>query len=88
MPLCLIPGNVNPQCVVRLNDPVQKFSALATTTTDLSWEEEFTLCVQPSERGLCPQSPPAHGCQIPKSVCSTVHTQNRNVHKFVFEKVY
>uniref|UniRef100_A0A452VP92 C2 calcium dependent domain containing 2 n=1 Tax=Ursus maritimus TaxID=29073 RepID=A0A452VP92_URSMA len=43
MPLCLIPGNVNPQCVVRLNDPVQKFSALATTTTDLSWEEEFTF---------------------------------------------
>uniref|UniRef100_G1L5V3 C2 calcium dependent domain containing 2 n=2 Tax=Ailuropoda melanoleuca TaxID=9646 RepID=G1L5V3_AILME len=36
-------GNVNPQCVVRLNDPVQKFSALATNTTDLSWEEEFTF---------------------------------------------
>uniref|UniRef100_A0A452S170 C2 calcium dependent domain containing 2 n=1 Tax=Ursus americanus TaxID=9643 RepID=A0A452S170_URSAM len=36
-------GSVNPQCVVRLNDPVQKFSALATTTTDLSWEEEFTF---------------------------------------------
>ncbi|XP_064434691.1 C2 domain-containing protein 2 isoform X1 [Mirounga angustirostris] len=36
-------GNINPQCVVRLNDPVQKFSALATNTTDLSWEEEFTF---------------------------------------------
>ncbi|CAK7319148.1 C2 domain-containing protein 2 [Vulpes lagopus] len=36
-------GNVRPQCVVRLNDPVQKFSALAKTTTELAWEEEFTF---------------------------------------------
>ncbi|XP_073743163.1 C2 domain-containing protein 2 isoform X2 [Callorhinus ursinus] len=36
-------GNINPQCMVRLNDPIQKFSALATNTTDLSWEEEFTF---------------------------------------------
>ncbi|XP_043449487.1 C2 domain-containing protein 2 isoform X4 [Prionailurus bengalensis] len=36
-------GYVNPQCVVRLNDPVQKFSALAKNATDLTWEEEFTF---------------------------------------------
>ncbi|XP_004406648.1 PREDICTED: C2 domain-containing protein 2 [Odobenus rosmarus divergens] len=36
-------GNINPQCMVQLNDPIQKFSALATNTTDLSWEEEFTF---------------------------------------------
>ncbi|XP_047575685.1 C2 domain-containing protein 2 isoform X2 [Lutra lutra] len=36
-------GDVNPQCVVRLNEPVQKFSALATNPADLSWEEEFIL---------------------------------------------
>ncbi|XP_045357264.1 C2 domain-containing protein 2 [Leopardus geoffroyi] len=36
-------GYVNPQCVVWLNDPVQKFSALAKNATDLTWEEEFTF---------------------------------------------
>ncbi|XP_030184330.1 C2 domain-containing protein 2 isoform X1 [Lynx canadensis] len=36
-------GYVNPQCVVRLNDPIQKFSALAKNATDLTWEEEFTF---------------------------------------------
>nr|XP_060496988.1 C2 domain-containing protein 2 [Panthera onca] len=36
-------GYVNPQCVVRLNDPVQKFSALAKNAADLTWEEEFTF---------------------------------------------
>ncbi|KAF0884274.1 PRD15 protein, partial [Crocuta crocuta] len=36
-------GNVNPQCIVRLNDPIQKFSALAKNATDLTWEEEFTF---------------------------------------------
>lgn len=46
MSLCSIVGNANPLCVVQLNDPVQKFSsALAENTTDLTWEEEFTLCV-------------------------------------------
>lgn len=34
-------GNTNPRCAVRLNEPVQKFSALATNPADLSWEEEF-----------------------------------------------
>ena len=52
MPLCSVTGYVNPQCVVRLNDPVQKFSALAKNATDLTWEEEFTLCVQPGYLGL------------------------------------
>ncbi|XP_029794740.1 C2 domain-containing protein 2 isoform X3 [Suricata suricatta] len=37
------PGSVNPQCVVRLDDPVQKFSALAKNAMDLTWEEEFTF---------------------------------------------
>ncbi|XP_039101369.1 C2 domain-containing protein 2 isoform X2 [Hyaena hyaena] len=36
-------GNINPQCIVRLNDPIQKFSALTKNATDLTWEEEFTF---------------------------------------------
>ncbi|XP_058588064.1 C2 domain-containing protein 2 [Neofelis nebulosa] len=45
-------GYVNPQCVVRLNDPVQKFSALAKNATDLTWEEEFTFELNAKSREL------------------------------------
>lgn len=49
VPLCLITGNINPVCVVQLNDPIQKFSStLSKNTTTLTWEEEFTLCVRGS----------------------------------------
>jgi hypothetical protein len=44
MPLYLIVGSINPVCTAQLNDPAQSFtSTLAKNTTDLTWEEEFTL---------------------------------------------
>lgn len=40
-------------CTLQLNEPVQKLSsALPPDTTDLTWDEEFTLCVQLGPRGL------------------------------------
>uniref|UniRef100_A0A8C6D9K1 C2 calcium dependent domain containing 2 n=1 Tax=Moschus moschiferus TaxID=68415 RepID=A0A8C6D9K1_MOSMO len=46
-------GNVNPVCIVRLNDPVQKFSStLARNTTALTWEEEFTFELNAKSREL------------------------------------
>lgn len=46
-------GNANPVCIVRLNDPVQKFSStLARNTTALTWEEEFTFELNAKSREL------------------------------------
>ncbi|KAB0356946.1 hypothetical protein FD754_001102 [Muntiacus muntjak] len=46
-------GNVNPVCIVRLNDPVQKFSStLARNATALTWEEEFTFELNAKSREL------------------------------------
>ncbi|MXQ82281.1 hypothetical protein E5288_WYG010983 [Bos mutus] len=46
-------GNVNPVCIVRLNDPVQKFSStLSRNTTALTWEEEFTFELNAKSREL------------------------------------
>ncbi|KAM9696981.1 C2 domain-containing protein 2 isoform 1-T1 [Dama dama] len=46
-------GNVNPVCIVRLNDPVQKFSStLARNAAALTWEEEFTFELNAKSREL------------------------------------
>ncbi|XP_036706380.1 C2 domain-containing protein 2 isoform X2 [Balaenoptera musculus] len=46
-------GNINPVCVVQLNDPVQKFSStLSKNTTTLTWEEEFTFELNAKSREL------------------------------------
>ncbi|XP_059777596.1 C2 domain-containing protein 2 isoform X3 [Balaenoptera ricei] len=46
-------GNINPVCVVQLNDPVQKFSStLLKNTTTLTWEEEFTFELNAKSREL------------------------------------
>ena len=46
MPLCLVTGKGDLRCAAQLDDPVQKFSsALPKNSADLTWEEEFTLCV-------------------------------------------
>lgn len=46
-------GNANPVCIVRLNDPVQKFSSTLTrNTTALTWEEEFTFELNAKSREL------------------------------------
>ncbi|XP_070322909.1 C2 domain-containing protein 2 isoform X3 [Odocoileus virginianus] len=46
-------GNVNPVCIVRLNDPVQKFSStLARNATALTWEEEITFELNAKSREL------------------------------------
>ncbi|XP_059954443.1 C2 domain-containing protein 2 isoform X3 [Mesoplodon densirostris] len=46
-------GNINPVCVVQLNDPIQKFSStLSKNTTTLTWEEEFTFELNAKSREL------------------------------------
>ncbi|XP_049641413.1 C2 domain-containing protein 2 [Suncus etruscus] len=48
-------GGLSPRCVLRLNDPSQKFSStLARNTSNLAWEEEFTfeLNAKSKELGL------------------------------------
>ncbi|XP_004264627.1 C2 domain-containing protein 2 isoform X2 [Orcinus orca] len=46
-------GNINPVCVVQLNDPIQKFSStLSRNTTTLTWEEEFTFELNAKSREL------------------------------------
>ncbi|XP_066891257.1 C2 domain-containing protein 2 isoform X4 [Kogia breviceps] len=46
-------GNINPVCVVQLNDPIQKFSStLSKNSTTLTWEEEFTFELNAKSREL------------------------------------
>ncbi|XP_028348481.1 C2 domain-containing protein 2 isoform X1 [Physeter macrocephalus] len=46
-------GNINPVCVVQLNDPIQKFSStLSKNATTLTWEEEFTFELNAKSREL------------------------------------
>ncbi|XP_054829044.1 C2 domain-containing protein 2 [Eublepharis macularius] len=45
--------NINPVCVIQLNDPLQKFcSSVANNPTDLSWNEEFIFELNAKSKDL------------------------------------
>ncbi|XP_076973629.1 uncharacterized protein LOC143647755 [Tamandua tetradactyla] len=47
------PGFVRPVCIVQLDDPAQRFcSSSAKSTTDLSWEEEFSFELNANSKEL------------------------------------
>ncbi|XP_037380811.1 C2 domain-containing protein 2 [Talpa occidentalis] len=66
-------GNSNLLCVVRLNDPVQKFSgALLKNTTNLVWEEEFSFDLNAKSKELCLQISEAGGASEALLATATV----------------